>query len=272
MGTAWGHCGPTGHPLQPQATPSPQTCSATPGTGDGAGSTTWGQQPLAQPGGAEGQLGTTRGGDTGTAGSPEDSGSAPGRLCRHGHAAAAAPLPPCLRPWQRGLSCPGSEGGGSAPAAPAPVPAPGGSARPQGEAVPVVVQPPPRAMCHLPCAMCHLPCARSSRARRWARTPSVPGSRGAVGRGARGFHNPGLAVYLSAGAGPGGGCLFAESAGSRPRGGGKGSRGTRLGRPARRWGGAGMGMALPAPPEPSWSHPLVAGPPPTVLPAHTSTH
>lgn len=117
--------------------------------------------------------------------------------------------------------------------------------------------------CHVPGAMCHVPghaCAASSHARPVGTDPSALASRGVVGRGARGFHNPRLAVYLSAGAGPGGGCLFAESAGSRPRGGGKGSRGTRLGRPARRWGGAGMGTALPAPPEPSCLHPLQAGP------------
>lgn len=228
--------------------------------GDGARSSAWGRQPLPQPGGLRGSWG--RGRDTGTPGSPEDSGSAPGRLCRHGHAPAPAPLPPRLhgsrggsaaRPQREGAQPRGTSTGGLSPAA--------GLARARRDAAP--------APCHVPRASSRR--AGSSHARPVGTDPSALASRGAVGRGARGFHNPGLAVYLSAGAGPGGGCLFAESTGSRPRGGGKGSRGTRLGRPARRWGGAGMGMALPAPPEPSWVHPVEAGPL-AVLPAHTSTH
>lgn len=131
---------------------------------------------------------------------------------------------------------------------------------PQGWAVPAEVQPAP----------CARRCQQLPR-QGWDKDPA-PGQGVAVGRGvrgggARGFHNPGLAVYLSTGAGPGGGCLFAESVGSRPGGGGKGSRGTRLGRPARHWGGAGTGMALPAPPAPNWEHPLETGPPPSSQPA-----
>ncbi|XP_039553272.1 translation initiation factor IF-2-like [Passer montanus] len=152
-----------------------------------------------------------------------------------------------------------SWGGGSAPQD-----QPWGLCQPQGWAVPIVTHPAP---CHVPRRVpaAPTPCPGGH-------GPLGPAARGAVGRGARGFHNPGPAVYLSAGAGPGGGCLFAESAGSRPRGGGKGSRGTRLGRPARRWGGAGMGMALPAPPAPSWEHPLQAGPPFPPTPAPTGKH
>lgn len=194
----------------------------------------------------------------GTLGSPEDSGSAPGRLCRHGHAPTPAPLPPCLcrsqggsatRPQREGAQPPRDQHWGAPPAS--------------GWAVPIEMQPPPHAMCQA------MPCAGISQARLGGTDTSALASWGAVGRGARGFHNPGLAVYLSAGAGPGGGCLFAESAGSQPRGGGKGSRGTRLGRPARRWGGAGMGMALPAPPR-TQLVPTTGGRTP-VLPTHTST-
>lgn len=231
--------------------------------GDGARSRAWGQQPLPQPRVLWASWGR-EGGDTGTLGSPEDSGSAPGRLCHHGHAPTPAPLPLCLCGSQGGSATrPQREG------AQPPRDQHGGFCQPQAQPCPSRGSPRP-----VPCATCQaMPCAGSSQARPVGTNTSALASRGAVGRGARGFHNPGLAVYLSAGAGPGGGCLFAESAGSQPRGGGKGSRGTRLGRPARRWGGAGMGMALPAPPESSWLHPLEAGPPFSQLtPAPSGKH
>lgn len=94
----WGRHGDT---VVPQDTPSSQRPHhdpkpALPGLawemGHAAGS---GAAAPAQPGGLRGSWG--RGRDTGTPGSPEDSGSAPGRLCRHGHAPAPAPLPPRLR-------------------------------------------------------------------------------------------------------------------------------------------------------------------------------
>lgn len=193
---------------------------------------------------------------TGTLRSPEDSGSAPARLCRHGRAAPPASLLPHLH--RAGGDSTGARRGSTPPG-----PAASGSAWHRLGLCPLRRS--PRAV---PCAG---PCRQLPRQPGGARTPRLkPGRGAAVGRGARGFHNPRLAVYLSAGAGPGGGCLFAESAGSRPRGGGKGSRGTRLGRPARHWGGAGMGTALPAPPSTQLGAPTAGRTP--ILPAHTGTH
>lgn len=143
MGTVWGHCGPTGHPLQPKGTPRSQTCSTRLGMGDRAHSGAWGQQPLPQPGELRGSWG--QGGHMGTLGSPEDSGSAPGRLCRHGHAPTPAPLPPSLHGSQGGSATrPQREG------AQPPQDQPQGAQPASGWAVPVETRPPPHAMCHVP--------------------------------------------------------------------------------------------------------------------------